>query len=702
MRFSVKLKLALSFTLVIALLALATGLGITNLASLNDTMTRMVRGPLEHEKQAHDMETRFIDTIRMEKNLILASSAEQISQIDNSLVNARQVLQHAVETYRAGADGGDRDHIDALTADLGHFISIQDQVRELARGNSEYVARTMVVNQALPLATAIDADLRTLRAKAEQGADPQARVTALALIDGMLVRQGRLNGALQSLVLQENTADMDKTDRLIQSNLAELLSERDTLRPQLDEDGKRLLDQISASLDDWSKLHEKIAPLARRQDNSRAFQLSTGDGRQAALKVESDISGIVTANSAEVAKAEKDVQTQYSDTRTMLLALLAASLLVAAAAASWIAVNISRGLYQAVGLANAIAEGDLSQSVAISSKDEVGDLGTALNTMIDNLSNFAFEVRTAAEQVASGSEELSSSAEEMSQGASEQASSTEEASASVEEMAANIKQNAENAAQTEKIARQSAKDAQASGQAVDRAVGAMQTIAEKILIVQEIARQTDLLALNAAVEAARAGEHGKGFAVVASEVRKLAERSQTAATEISGLSGETVKIAQEAGQMLSRLVPDIQKTAELVEEISAACGEQDIGAEQINTAILQLDKVTQQNASASEQMSTTSEELAAQAEQLQSVIAFFKVKGQERPAAKGRAARAEPSLRPRPPRARAAALSHAPVQTKAAAPRTAAARANGHARAEGVSLDLVAGPDTQDSHFEQY
>ena len=192
-------------------------------------------------------------------------------------------------------------------------------------------------------------------------------------------------------------------------------------------------------------------------------------------------------------------------------------------------------------------------------------------------------------------------------------------------MAANIKQNADNAAQTEKIARQSSADAQASGDAVNRAVQAMQTIAEKITFVQEIARQTDLLALNAAVEAARAGEHGKGFAVVASEVRKLAERSQTAATEISSLSGQTVTAAREAGTMLVKLVPDIKKTAELVEEISAACREQDIGANQVNQAIQQLDKVIQQNAGAAEEMSATSEALSGQAETLQASIAFFRI-----------------------------------------------------------------------------
>ncbi len=195
----------------------------------------------------------------------------------------------------------------------------------------------------------------------------------------------------------------------------------------------------------------------------------------------------------------------------------------------------------------------------------------------------------------------------------------------MEEMAANVKQNAENASQTETIARQSAQDAEASGIAVGRAVEAMQTIAQKITIVQEIARQTDLLALNAAVEAARAGEHGRGFAVVASEVRKLAERSQAAAAEIGTLSADTVKAAQQAGDMLGKLVPDIKKTAGLVEEITAACREQDVGSGQINQAIQQLDKVTQQNASASEQVSATSEELATQAEKLQATIAYFRL-----------------------------------------------------------------------------
>jgi methyl-accepting chemotaxis protein len=274
---------------------------------------------------------------------------------------------------------------------------------------------------------------------------------------------------------------------------------------------------------------------------------------------------------------------------------------------------------------SAISTGDLTQKIEKAYGGQTEQLGNSLERMVEKLRQIVAEALTAARNVSSGSQELSANAEQLSQGATEQASSAEEASSSMEEMASNVKQNAENANQTEKIATQSAKDAEASGAAVGRAVEAMQTIAEKITIVQEIARQTDLLALNAAVEAARAGEHGKGFAVVASEVRKLAERSQAAAAEIGTLSADTLKVAQDAGGMLSRLVPDIKKTAELVVEITAACREQDVGSAQINQSIQQLDKVGQQNAAASEQVSSTSEELATQAEQLQSTISFFRI-----------------------------------------------------------------------------
>ncbi|WP_434556644.1 methyl-accepting chemotaxis protein [Sphingomonas aurantiaca] len=350
-------------------------------------------------------------------------------------------------------------------------------------------------------------------------------------------------------------------------------------------------------------------------------------------------------------------------------------------------------------LADRIADGDLTVShTPLSDRDM---LGQALVRMVDRLRDVVGNANAAATSVSSGSQELSASSEQLSQGATEQAAATEQASASIQEMAANIRQNAENAAQTEKMARQSARDAEVSGVAVDKAVDAMRTIADKIGIVQEISRQTDLLALNAAVEAARAGEHGRGFAVVASEVRKLAERSQSAAAEISLVSSETVKAAADAGQMLSRLVPDIRRTAELVLEISSACREQDIGASQITEAIQQLDQVTQQNANASEQISSTSEELATQAEELQASIAYFRV-GDEASAPlpdipSATARRRAPAPAAKPVESIARKVAHRPKPASGARSNTIAARLS---QRKGFALDLsLGGPDPDDADF---
>jgi methyl-accepting chemotaxis protein len=458
----------------------------------------------------------------------------------------------------------------------------------------------------------------------------------MATADSMVLRATRMDkaGEIEKAILLQVRAEKNAilgTDSEAEQFAAEAaqtreqtLKTKDEVYALASEAGKKLLDNFAVAYAKMNAFQEDTFRLAKA-DKAKATERSMREGR----KVVADAVEAIHAYAANTKKqlAEQAVASKEEGQRAQftLVSLIGVSLVIAIAAALWISLSISRALGRAVGLAGSVASGDLSRTIAASSDDEIGDLVKSLNAMVEKLRQIVSEALTAAQNVSAGSQELSASAEQLSQGATEQASAGEEASSSMEEMAANVKQNAENASQTEKIAAQSAKDAEASGAAVGRAVEAMQTIAEKITIVQEIARQTDLLALNAAVEAARAGEHGKGFAVVASEVRKLAERSQAAAAEIGTLSTETVKVAREAGSMLAKLVPDIKKTAELVEEITAACREQDVGSAQINQAIQQLDKVGQQNASASEQVSSTSEELASQAEQLQSTISFFRI-----------------------------------------------------------------------------
>lgn len=423
------------------------------------------------------------------------------------------------------------------------------------------------------------------------------------------------------------------------------------------------------------------------------------------------------ATTDAAADASKAAKVQANVMKTVSIVAMFIAVIVSLAFGILLARSITRPLLKAVDVSNQLSKGDLTVSIEVESKDETGQLLLAMKNMVEKLRGIVLEVKTAADNVSSGSQELSSTAEQLSQGASEQAASAEEVSSSMEQMGANIKQNADNALQTDKIAIKSADDAKEGGNAVAETVSAMKEIAGKISIIEEIARQTNLLALNAAIEAARAGEHGKGFAVVASEVRKLAERSQVAAAEISKLSVSSVTVAEKAGTMLTQIVPDIQRTADLVQEISSACNEQNSGADQINRAIQQLDQVIQQNASASEEMASTSEELLSQAEQLQHTIAFFKIGDGERMAT----ARAESNVRSTGARSRSAGTEHGRVLRRTnsdsmpdpatrsdggkAAVRTGKpGSSNGDDSARGIILDLGKNSrgDGEDAEFERY
>jgi methyl-accepting chemotaxis protein len=399
----------------------------------------------------------------------------------------------------------------------------------------------------------------------------------------------------------------------------------------------------------WESMDEmlKTGQIGTAEADKRSLEMAIHNVRPALKKYADATQAIVDFNKSLVDESGVSIGTSVASARTGVMVGIGTAILLAILITMFVVRGITRPLAKAVELLEYVAGGDLTRTVEATSTDELGQMLGALRRMVENVRNTVRDVTAASSNVATGSEEMSSTAEQISQGSTEQAAAAQQTTSAMEEMASSIQQSADNARQTDKIASTAAEDAKSSGEAVTRTVLAMKEVAEKINIIEEIARKTDLLALNAAVEAARAGEHGKGFAVVASEVRKLAERSQTAAAEINRLTSDGVRTAEAAGHLLSKLVPDIRKTAELVREITAASGEQSTGATQVNKAIQQLDLVIQQNASASEEMASTAEELASQADALQAAIGFFKLEDAPRGGAP-RAARASSPARRKP------------------------------------------------------
>ena len=343
------------------------------------------------------------------------------------------------------------------------------------------------------------------------------------------------------------------------------------------------------------------------------------------------IDTLVATPSAEMDKGEEIVRDHYLQARNWVFGLTALALLVALLGGIWLTRSITRPLRQAVAAANALADGNLSVKIEVKSKDETGQLLTAMCGMVAKLSTVVSEVKSSAQALSGASSQVSATAQRLSQAASEQAAGVEETSASLEQMTASVAQNTENARVTEGMAGDAAREAVEGGKSVRETVEAMKRIADKIGVVDDIAYQTNLLALNAAIEAARAGEHGKGFAVVAAEVRKLAARSQVAAQEIGQLAGGSVQTAEKAGRLLDAIVPSIGKTSNLVQEIAAASVEQAAGVGQLNAALGQVNQVTQQNAASSEDLAAPAEELQGRAAQLQQLMGYFSLNGEAAP-----------------------------------------------------------------------
>ncbi|WP_297844433.1 methyl-accepting chemotaxis protein [Pseudomonas sp.] len=382
-------------------------------------------------------------------------------------------------------------------------------------------------------------------------------------------------------------------------------------------------DTVSADWTAYLTVSKNLFALSQQHLDAESKALLKGESKRIFEIVANDLQKLVELNDAGAAAANERGTALYENARISIIGVLIAALLIGLGLALFISRIISKPLKQAASVASQLAEGNLNVHIDVGSKDETGMVLNAMQNMVGKLSHIIGEVRNAADNLASASEQVSATAQSMSQATSEQAASVEETSASIEQMSASINQNTENAKVTDGMASKAAKEATDGGQSVQQTVVAMKKIAQRISIIDDIAYQTNLLALNAAIEAARAGEHGKGFAVVAAEVRKLAERSQVAAQEIGELSGSSVELAERAGKLLDEMVPSINKTSDLVQEISAASEEQAAGVAQINTAMTQLNQVTQQNASSSEELAATAEEMSSQAEQLQQAMSFF-------------------------------------------------------------------------------
>ena len=729
MRITIKSKLALAFAAIIVLSAGAAVISLVGLAMMNTMFAQVVDYSAARARIAVELERTAFRLQSEVKNFLLSTDAGEVDRFEKSTMARRDDFRSLLEQIRKVSNEEIRQKLAAVEGQFAQLITTQDKVLELGHIRSNTAAAAMIRSETGPAAVAARAALKPLLAEAETTDESRLRVSER--IWQMTAIWSDARNLMREAAMSHADADIEAALLRLPDLLSTVRRLQGSVRVLLTTESERLsFDQFVEKYDVWEKLAARVAELTRKNTEFKAASLSKGEVRAAATKLSEMLDEVAQNAKKSMTKDKIAADQNYFFSRNLQISAALGALAIAIASAIFIALSIGGNARRAVALAGSVARGDLSNEVNATSNDEMADiitalkkmvdnlretaavaeeiskgnlavetplrsdkdvLGIALKRMVDNLRNVVAEAGQSSAAVSAGSHQLSASAEQMSAGATEQAASAEEASAAMEQIAANIKQTADNANQTEKIARKSATDAQICGEAVGKTVQAMQTIASKISIIQEIARQTDLLALNAAVEAARAGEHGKGFAVVASEVRKLSERSQRAATEISSVSADMIGVANEAGAMLNRLVPDIKKTAELVEEISAACREQDIGAEQINVAIQELDKVIQTNASASVQVSATSETLSMQAEHLDETISFFQMDGIG-------SAKLPTQVAP----TRQIETRNQPARgTTPAKSKHGNALARMAARAKGIALDL-GDTDAEDGRFKRY
>ncbi len=585
MKLNVIQRVAMSFVILVLLISACAVVGIFMLRNMNDRVNTLVNMRAEQMRGAGRLQEHVLMLDRAERDMILAKDEEKMKSWADNIEEYTAAVHTDVQELRNVSGTKVRELLGKFETTFEDFTALNDQVREFTLENSNQKAMNIALGQARTsfgeankaLDKYLQEDIDLIRsAQGEELREAAERLNLGYRIRIDLLEQQR---AARNMILSTTDEDIQKyadAHDMYEQELRKELAEASEIATAA---GRRDLEDFTSKYETFKEFNTQVEELTRKNTNNKAKAIAAGAQREKANQIDQQLASLVGLANEEMSQAKAASDENYARTLLILLVIGGASVVLGVVLAFFISRSISKQV-------------DSMQ-------------GAVLN-------------------IVSGSQQISSSSQQLSQGSQEQASSTEEVTSSMEQMSSNIDQNADNASETEKIAKKAAEDAEESGEAVTQTVNAMKSIAEKIAIIEDISRSTNMLSLNASIEAARAGEHGKGFAVVASEVGKLAARSKDAAQEISELSNSSVADAEKAGEMINKLVPDIKKTSDLVQEITASSAEQKTGAAQINEALMQLDTVVQQNSSASEELAATAEEFASQADSLKESITIFK------------------------------------------------------------------------------